>query len=103
LKSREMSRHTATPRTLLPRVEGRREDADAELAGQHGEDAAATPLLAGMPTEYTHSPAKSYMPQVVITLSTLCTSSLADGALAGERVDAAVGQGRRHHRSGRGR
>ncbi len=34
-----------------------------------------TPLLAGRPTSTTHSPAASYIPQVVITLSTRSTTS----------------------------
>ncbi len=34
-----------------------------------------TPLFAGIPTETSHSPAPSYMPQVVMTLSTLRTTS----------------------------
>ena len=29
-----------------------------------------TPLLAGSPTAYAHSPAKSYIPHVYMTLST---------------------------------
>ena len=29
-----------------------------------------TPLFAGMPTRYAQEPAKSYMPQVLMTLST---------------------------------
>ena len=36
-----------------------------------------TPLLAGSPTETSHSPAASYMPQVVITLRTSRTTSSA--------------------------
>ena len=44
-------RQTATPRTLLPRASsGGENTASRELAGQHREDAAATPLLAGKPT-----------------------------------------------------
>ena len=34
-----------------------------------------TPLLAGMPTVVTQSPAASYMPQVVMTLRTWRTTS----------------------------
>ena len=30
----------------------------------------ATPLLAGMPTRYIHSPDQSYIPQVAMTVST---------------------------------
>ncbi len=33
-----------------------------------------TPLLAGMPTALTQSPAASYMPHVTITLSVRCTT-----------------------------
>ena len=56
---------------VAPGVDRRREHREPELAGS---DTASTPpdtpLLAGRPTRYIHSPEKSYMPHVVITLST---------------------------------
>ena len=57
------------------RVERRREDGDAELPGQHREDAAGDAALGRHADVDTHSPAESYMPQVVITLSTRSTYS----------------------------
>jgi len=75
LKSRERSVHTATPRTLLPRASSGGENTPMpSCPGKTAMMPPATPLFAGMPTAYTHSPAKSYMPQVVITLSTLSTT-----------------------------
>ena len=58
----------------------------------------ATPLLAGRPTSKSHWPAKSYIPQVAITLSTLARARSSSAAHAGDRVDALVGEGRAHHR-----
>ncbi len=54
---------------VAARVEARREDTDPELAGTTAMIAPETPLLAGMPTANSQSPAASYMPQLVMTLS----------------------------------
>ena len=56
-------------------VETGREDADAELARDDGEDPPLTPLLAGTPTSYAHWPAASYIPHVYTTLSRSRTRS----------------------------
>ncbi len=94
-----MRRQTATPRTLLPCSSSRGENtATPSSPGSTARMPPATPLLAGMPTPSTHAPAPSYMPHVVITLSTRSTSSGASARCAGTRLLAAVGQRRRHQR-----
>ena len=66
----------ATPRTLLPCGSSRGEKTAIPIwPGRTASTPPPTPLLAGRPTSATHSPAASYMPQVVITLSTRSTTS----------------------------
>ena len=55
---RDRSRQTATPRTLLPRASRRGEKTPMpSCPGSTASTPPATPLFAGMPTQYTHSPA----------------------------------------------
>ena len=70
-RSCESWRQACTPRTLLPCSSRRGENtASASCPGSTATMPPPTPLLAAMPTDATHSPAASYMPQVDITLST---------------------------------
>ena len=72
----EIWRQTSTPRTLLPwRSSGGEKTAIPSWPGSTASTPPPTPLFAGMPTSTTHSPAESYIPQVVITLSTRSTWS----------------------------
>ncbi len=64
------------PRTLLPRASiGGENTANPSWPGDTASTPPDTPLLAGRPTRYIHSPEKSYMPHVVITLSTRTADS----------------------------
>ncbi len=75
-RSVEIWRQTSIPRTLLPcGSSGGEKTAIPSWPGSTARTPPATPLFAGMPTSTTHSPAASYMPQVVITLSTRSTYS----------------------------
>ena len=54
----ESCSHAATPRTLLPRGSSRGLCAASPICpGRTAEMAPLTPLLAGIPTRYSHSPA----------------------------------------------
>ena len=57
-----------------------------------------TPLLAGMPTALTQSPAASYMPQVTITDSVRFTTAASVTLPARHGVHAATRQRGRHPR-----
>ena len=88
-----------TPRALLPRgVERRREHADAELAGQHRDHAAGHAALRREPDRVrplarvvVHA-ARAHHAQHVLDVRAL------ERPRAGDRVDAAVGERRRHGR-----
>ena len=71
----ERLRHTRTPRTLLPRASNSGEYTPMpSWPGSTATMPPPTPLLAGMPTALTQSPAALYIPQVTITLSVRCTT-----------------------------
>ena len=64
------------PRTVLPCASTRGENTPIpSLPGSTARTPPETPLLAGSPTDTSHSPAKSYMPQEAITLRTSRTTS----------------------------
>ena len=91
------------PRTLLPRgVQQRREDADAELAGHDGADAAADAALGrqadaiGPFAGVVVHAAGEHDAQHVLDVLPI------DGPLAGDRVDAARWPASRPSRPGRG-
>ena len=64
------------PRTVLPSASRRGEKTPIpSLPGSTAKIPPETPLLAGRPTETSHSPAKSYIPHDAITLRTSRTTS----------------------------
>ncbi len=63
----------------------------------------ATPLLAGRPTRSSHSPEKSYIPQVAMMLSAHSVTPSPTTSIAGHGIHAAVGERRGHHREVRRR
>ena len=74
----ESSRKTAMPRTLFPFASSGGEKMPIpNRPGTTPKMPPDTPLLAGMPTRYAHSPAKSYMPQESMMLKTYFTSGWA--------------------------
>ena len=69
--SAESFSNARTPRLLLPCLSSRGENtAMPTCPGSTPMSPPATPLLAGMPTVVSQSPAASYMPHVAMTLST---------------------------------
>src|SRR4029077_20249491 len=69
-------RHTRTPRTLLPLASSSGEYVPIpSCPGSTATMPPPTPLLAGMPTALTQSPAASYMPHVTITDSVRFTTA----------------------------
>ena len=71
-----MARLASTPRTLFPRSSSR--GLNSPMPNCEGLTATRppdTPDLAGRPTRNSHSPEKSYIPQVAMTVST-CSATV---------------------------
>ena len=95
-RARQVAGGQAAADAVAGRVEAGGERARLPLPGATVTMPPDTPLLPGRPMLNSHSPERSYRPLVARAASTYRHTDGVDHALAGDRVDAAVGEGGAH-------